>query len=233
MSEQSAWGRAIAWVETLEKGLTYIVDAVLMVLLWLALVPLRWRDVRLRKYNQVSSAAPAHPVALTQAEMLFKIEREDSAATDDKTRLLLTLTTSLATLALVFGGYVRPRWLFVVLVGLLVASVLLCLSVFEVRRGMMLPTPEDSSSEDRSSDWARDLMLSYYANRATHAFRVDRYRAALRYFRLALLLTPVLAAFSVRPTDEPAAQGSNSVIVVNSEGTVVNLDTLQCKQRIP
>src|SRR6266498_696512 len=177
MSEQSAWGRAIAWVETLEKGLTYIVDAVLMVLLWLALVPLRWRDVRLRKYNQVSSAAPAHPVALTQAEMLFKIEREDSAATDDKTRLLLTLTTSLATLALVFGGYVRPRWLFVVLVGLLVASVLLCLSVFEVRRGMMLPTPEDSSSEDRSSDWARDLMLSYYANRATHAFRVDRYPA--------------------------------------------------------
>src|SRR6266581_989355 len=124
MTEQGSGGRAVAWVETLEKGLTHVVDAVLIVLLWLALVPLRWRDVRLRKYDQVSSAAPDHPVAPAQAEMLFTVERDDSAATDDKTRLLLTLTTSLATLALVFGGHVRPRWLFVVLVGLLVASVL-------------------------------------------------------------------------------------------------------------
>lgn len=227
MTERTSRRGLISWAEGLETGFTYAVDLLLLALLWIALVPLRWRDVRLRKYDRGIASAPDHDVAPAAAELLFKTEREDSAVTDEKTRLLLTLTTSLTTIALVFGGQVQPRWLFVGLVGLLIASVLLCLSVFEVRRGMMLPTPEDSSHRDRSREWARDLMASYYANRATHAFRVDRYRAALRYFRLALLLTPVLAALSKRQIDRDAP-GRSPVILVNSPGSLVVSDTLRC-----
>lgn len=181
--------------EWIESVLTAALDILLTLLLWIALVPLKWNSVRLRRYDNLYRG-PDSKVEPAQAEFLFKLQREDSNATDDKVRQLLTLTTSLAAITLLFGSRVNPLALFVVLVSLLLAAVLLCLSIFEVRPGMF-PTPEDSTNKETTSEWASDLMRSYYANRATHAFRVDRYRAALRYFRAALLLTPVIAVLSV------------------------------------
>jgi len=165
---------------------------------------------------------PNHPIDPEQAEFLFKLQREDSAHTDDKVKQLLTLSSSLATVILVFARDVRPRWLVVVLLGLLVTTVFLCLSILGVRT-FHVPVPEDSSNEELNSRvWARDIMVSYAGNKARHDFRVDRYRAAGRYFRLALLLTPLAAIFTVARPD-PVARIEASLRSIEAEITALRL----------
>lgn len=156
-------------------------------------------EARTRTYP-MTIPVPDHTVDPDQAEFLFKGQREDSTHTDDKVKQLLTLSSSLATVVLVFARDVRPPWMVVVLLGLLVSAVFLCLSVLDVRT-FQIPTLEDATNKDLKSVWARDLLQSFVANKARHDFRVDRYRAAGRYFRAALILTPVAAAFTVARPD--------------------------------
>ena len=159
-----------------------------------------------------------HDVDRAQAEFLYKQQREDSAHTDDKVKQLLTLSASLTTAIMVFTRDVEPRWLVAAVMGLLIACVFLCLSVLDVRTAMM-PTLEDARRDDLESEWARDLLQSCLDNRRRHAFRVDRYRAAGRYFNLALLLTPVITIFSVSRPD-PTEQVARAVARVEREISV-------------
>lgn len=156
-------------------------------------------QVRARTYEPQGSL-PQYDVDEAQAEFLYKQQREDSAHTDDKVNQLLALSSSLTAAIAVFTLDVQPRWLVAVVMGLLIACVFLCLSVLEVRTAN-LPTLEDANSDDLKKRWARDLLVTCFANRGRHAFRVDRYRAAGRYFTVALLLTPIIAFFSVSKPD--------------------------------
>jgi hypothetical protein len=183
-----------------EGLLTLAADVLLFVLMQLVLVRVPWRNFREGSYPASDTARPL-PVSVdsSQAESLFKIGQEDSAATDDKVKQLLALSASLATLTLVFGRDARPAWLFVFLVAALVAVVLLCVSVFRVRK-ITVPTIEDDP-DAQARQWGRDILRSYYANRATHNFRTDQYRTAHRYFVLALVSLAFLAALAVQKPD--------------------------------
>jgi hypothetical protein len=193
----------------LERGLRWLSDALVFALLRIALVGVSFKEVRDRQVPTGFHRGDPVPsrVHNTQAEFLYKIAREDSSATDEKVKQLLTLSSSLATLALVFGKGVEPRWLVVLFVAALVATVVLCLSVLEVRRGMS-PTLEDANVDTSQTAWGNDLYRSYRATRLLHGFRTDRYKAALRYFRGALLLLLVLAiTASHPPSPMPAIRG--------------------------
>lgn len=156
-------------------------------------------QVRTRTYGPQGSL-PKYDVDEEQAEFLYRLQREDSAHTDDKVNQLLALSSSLTAAIAVFTLDVHPRWLVAVVMGLLIACVFLCLSVLEVRTAN-LPTLEEAKGYDSKKMWAKDLLESCFANRGRHAFRVDRYRAAGRYFTMALLLTPIIAFFSVSKPD--------------------------------
>lgn len=190
-----------SWVE---HGLTWAGHAAVFLLCRVALVDLAFREVRAKRYLD-AKRPPDHALDAGQAEFLFKAQREDSSHTDDKVKQLLTLSSSLATIILAFVRDVRPRWLVVSALALLFACVYLCVSVLDVRGGQG-PTPGDAGQDDRDlkRGWARDLVASLYVNQRAHAYRVDRYRAAGRYFRVAFLLTPVLAWRTVPRRDAAA-----------------------------
>ena len=184
-------------------------DRFLYALCRLAAIDLRLSEVGERTYRPIP-ATPAHDLDKAQAEFLFKMQREDSAHTDDKVKQLLTLSSSLATIILAFVRDVRPRGLVVFVLAVLFACVYLCISVLEVRTGQT-PTPGDAGqpSDDLDQEWASDLTASLFANRRAQDYRVDRYRAAGRYFRLAFLLTPVLAWCTVpRPNTAVVQQAA-------------------------
>ncbi len=183
-----------------DYSLTFVADLLLFMLMWGVLVLVPWRYFRAGRYSAPDPERPL-PTSVdpSQAESLFKIGQEDSAATDDKVKQLLTLSASLATIALVFGRDARPAWLFVFLVATLVAVVLLCVSVFRVRT-ITVPTLEDDTAEQHKQ-WGRDILKSYYANRATHNCRTDQYRTAHRYFVLALVSLAILAGVAVQKPD--------------------------------
>ncbi len=182
------------------KLVAFPVNLLLFILMRSVLVRVPWWQVRARGYpGPDPEQSLPESVDSAQAESLFKIGQEDSAATDDKVKQLLALSASLATIALVFGRDTRPPWLFACLVAALVAVVFLCVSVFEVGT-ITRPTAEDNTTE-KHKQWGRDVLRSYYANRATHNFRTDEYRAAHRYFRLALLSLILLAVLAERKPD--------------------------------
>ena len=187
-----------------ECWLIFAADLLLFPLMRVVLVRVPWRDFRARAYTAPDPVRPL-PTSLdsSRAEALFKIGEEDSAATDDKVKQLLTLSASLATLALVFGRDARHAELFTLLIAELVVVVFFCLSVFRVRT-ITLPTLEDATGE-QDNQWGRDIFRSYYANRATHAFRTDQYRTAYRYFVLALVSLAALAWVAV-PKFDPSRE---------------------------
>jgi hypothetical protein len=187
----------------------------------LALVTVSLRETRAEQYP-VTTLVPNHAIDKGQAEFLFTTEREDSAHTDEKVKQLLTLSSSLAAVILVFARDVRPRWIIVLLLALLVVTVFMCVGVFGVRT-VNLPTVEDAAKDDNDGTWAKDVIRSYAENEARHAFRVDRYRAAVRYFLLALVLTPVAAAFTAsRP--EPGSKVVAALNRIDSSVQSVHVD---------
>jgi len=175
---------------------------VLFLLSRLARVHITWGELRERTYPV--DALPQYHIDAQQAELLFNLQREDSAHTDEKVKQLLTLSASLAALIVAFARDVHPRWLLVLLLALLVACVYLCISIFDVRIEQT-PKLEDADGADAANQWAKDLAESRLANRARHQLRVDRFRAASRYFIAAFLLTPLVAYFAQSKPDAVAA----------------------------
>jgi hypothetical protein len=178
---------------TFERVVTRVYDGVVFLLLRLMSVDATFDEVKGRCYPEES--APSHKVDANQAELLFKVQREDSDHTDTKVRQLLTLGSSLVTIILVFARDEEPKALLATLSALLLAEVVLCIATLGIRPSAM-PRLEDSSATGNREQWARDLDTARRRNVGSHAYRVDCYRAATRYFLVALLMTPVLAAFS-------------------------------------
>lgn len=194
-------------------------------LLWAAMrcvgIGVSRRAVHLRSYD--ADPVPAHPVDPEQAKFLFDACEAANSHTDDKVKQLITVSSSLATFISIFAHDVHPRWLVVVVVALLVVTVMLSLSVFGVRREMV-PTLEDCSITGNDTVWAADLIRSCHANRASHFFRVDLYRAASRYFLAALFGTLGLAFFQ-QPTADRFAQLTDTVQRIERQGLRVRPDS--------
>lgn len=179
-----------------------------LILTRLARVHVTSAHIRERSYPPQGSL-PLHDIDAAQAEFQYRLQREDSAHTDDKVKQLLTLSSALASVVVVFTGDVQPRLIVAIPMGLLLASVFLCLGALGVRT-INAPTLEDMRRSDIKQQWAKDLLSSCFANRGRHAFRVDCYRAAARYFVLALLGTPVILFFSV-PKPNPALESVRAI----------------------
>lgn len=194
-------------------------------LLWAAMrcvgIDVSRQAVHIRGY--AVDPIPAHPVDAEQAKFLFDACETANSHTDDKVKQLITVSSSLATFISVFAHDVRPRALVVIVVALLVVTVMLCLSVFGVRREMV-PTLEDCSVNGNAQVWAADLLRSCHANRARHFFRVDLYRAASRYFLVALFGTLGLTLLQ-RPTADRLAQLSDTVQRIEHQGLRVRPDS--------
>jgi hypothetical protein len=188
------------WWGYVESALIALLDFVSWLLLRLAAIDVSWKELRGRTYapDETANLVPE----ADQAEFLFTLQRENSAHTDGKVGQLLTLSVALATVVVVFARDAQPRWLLVFLICALVISVFLCVTALEVRHET-LPVLESKGRAAKRS-WSRDLLLSYHANVAVHRLRVDRYRAAARYFVVALLTTPVLAALTPATVDRLA-----------------------------
>ena len=168
-----------------ERFFCFLSDVVVFSLLRVAQVQVQWDVLRNR---QVPRSTPSTaPVRGDHAEFLYKVAREDSAATDGKVKQLLTLSTSLAALATIFGRNVAPKLFLVLFVLALVATVVLCLSVLEVRSAMA-PSLDDKGKDPDDITWGMDVYQSYRSTREVHNVRTDRYRASLRYFRAALVM---------------------------------------------
>jgi hypothetical protein len=182
------------------RGISDLRNLVVYVLTRMAWVRVTFEELRTQTTIDASAVVPTHPLNPSQAELLFKSQREDSARTDEKVRQLLTVSASLAAIIAVFARDVRPRGLVVLLLALLVACVYLCLHVLDVRTEVV-PTLENADTDSNQRQWARDLLWSCFANRARHRLRVEHFRAAGRYFVAALLVTPFVAAFATAKPD--------------------------------
>lgn len=146
----------------------------------------------------------------------FEQAEEDSDHTDSKSRQLLTLSASLATVLLVFGPAVTRTWAVVVPSVGLIATVYLSLQILAVRT-IAQPIPESVSE---SSSWGQDLMTARDANVAYHRYRVDLYRASRRWFVLSLIVAaflPLMQKERMNPQIEAAGIMTDSVRAVGSD----------------
>lgn len=180
-----------------EAALTALFDGLSWILLRAVAIDIAWSDLRRDTYEV--APPPALPPEPTQAEFLFSVQRENSAHTDSKVGQLLSLASALAAVIVVFVRDARPWWLLLTLSTSLVASVFLCITALAVRRDM-LPLLEPKGRVAKR-EWGPDLLTCIQSNDASHRLRVDRYRAAMRYFFVALIATPLLAAGSSAPPE--------------------------------
>ncbi|OFV81029.1 MAG: hypothetical protein A2W26_08950 [Acidobacteria bacterium RBG_16_64_8] len=141
---------------------------------------------------------PDTPLDPMRAEFLWREQEAASSHTDSMFKQLLTLSSALATVVFTLLGGAQP-WLRVPAIGGLLVSVLFCLQGLGVRRESAPDTPHvaDPSGDQQ---WAEDIIAATRYNRGSHAHRVDLYRAAWRWFVLALVLAALAGLTRPAPT---------------------------------
>ena len=175
--------------EALARSLS---DGVAQLLCWLTLVDVTFAELRSGE-RESRDKAPSQ-LTLDEAQFLFDQQEASSAHTDEKMRLLLTLSVSLAGFAVAFFKGPWGGWPLTVIVMLLLFSSALTLRALSVRT-FALPAPSDESDKQkREISWALDLWSSAQQNRASHQVRVDQYRAASRLLVTALFVTVAVLA---------------------------------------
>jgi hypothetical protein len=125
---------------------------------------------------------------------LYEQQEKASEHTDTNVRQLLTLSSSLATLAIGLSTYLSSRWPAMAFLPLF-ASVYICVELLGVRVGSV---PSLSSERGANPTWTRDLAKATRLNRAVHAYHVQLYRAALNWFLIAFLVALGAAALSLK-----------------------------------
>jgi hypothetical protein len=151
--------------------------------------------------------APDTPLSPVRAEFLWSEQQSQSAHTDSMVKQLLTLSTALATVVFTLLDGALPWLRAPAIVGLLV-SVLFCLQGLGVRRSSAPDTPH-FADPNGDQQWAEDVVAATRYNRGGHAHRVDLYRAAWRWFVLALILA-ALAGLTRPPQTQARDTSSKS-----------------------
>jgi hypothetical protein len=190
-------------------------NRILWLIMWVARIDLTPMEVQQRSYGSVP--VPNQKFDKDQAKLVFELTEAGSDHTDDKVKQLLGLGSSLVTVIALFGGGVRPRALVVFTALMLLLSIVLCVSALEVRT-RVVPTA-DPVNDEGEDNWARDLVQASASNRAFHAFRVDQYRAASRFFLAALLASAILAL--VARSDQSSGELNRTLQRIEAKGLLV------------
>jgi len=172
-------------------------------LLWLVLVWVPWKAIlhQTKTFDPKIDLTEEHDPE--QAEFLLKAAHRAIEHTDDKAKQLLTLSSALATLLVVFGRGVEPSWLVVFAVIALLFAVLLSVFLLGVRIEM-IPDPEGKKADPKASQWARDVLKSSVFSRRRHLFLVDLYAGARRWLIVALILLALILVYR-DPSPNPIA----------------------------
>jgi hypothetical protein len=183
-------------LDRLERWLIFVFDISLFILVRLVLVDITLAEFRQRSHGVLNPPLPAGRISPSQAQFVFEQERLADEHTDDKVKQLLTLTSSLTALLTAiavsrFGLGVSE--IAVVLLPLL-AAVYICLGGVLDIRIHSLPTITQVGADPEDQEWARGMVSATGVNRGSRFFRVDLYRAALRWFLVALLIAPFVVA---------------------------------------
>jgi hypothetical protein len=142
--------------------------------------------------KEVKRPKPALPpekpvlVTLKQAEFLYNLGETASENTDDKVKLLLTLTSSTAVLL----ATLRPEWLYSLhyLPTYALGACLVLATVHFGVRPFFHPAPEPSENEAKSNEeWATCLYDCYVENERYRQIRVNLFAACRRWFLIGIL----------------------------------------------
>lgn len=160
-------------------------------------------DIPLRHIQEHGGAplgfepTPGTALDPARAAFMWNEQATASAHTDAMVKQMVTLSSALATVVFTLLGGANPWLRSLAILGLL-ASVLLCLQALGVRRDAMPEVPH-AIGPAGDQEWAEDLGLATRINRGAHAHRVDLYRAAWRWFVLALSVAAVAGMMRPRP----------------------------------
>jgi hypothetical protein len=198
-------GRLLGSFRELLVGLK---DAVVFALLRAAGMSVAWRSVREESTDSGMSVDKNKKYLASEAAMLFEIGKGASDHTDDKAKHLMALSASLFTFLLVFARDLEPHILMVLSVVAFLLTVVLCQKILGVRVEM---APSPVAGESFRDEWARDLISSYIYNRNRHAFRVEVFRAACRWFLLGFVLAIPMLFLGQDPRVDPIAEELHGV----------------------
>lgn len=175
--------------DRVEWLIVFASHGVLLFLLRLVNLAVTWPELRHGGYSQdYHNLELSQALDAEEAVFLFHEQEKSSDHTDEKLRQLLTLGTALAALISVFGRGAFGDLLVISVVACLLAAVLLSIAGVSGVRTHSLPGLSDPQAQGAKDEWARSLITALKANANTHALRVDMYRAAVRWFVLALIV---------------------------------------------
>jgi len=184
-------------VAKLERWLTFVFDVSLFILVRLVLVDMTFGEFQERSHGVSNPPLPPGKIRPNQAHFIFEQERLADQHTDDKVKQLLTLTSALATLvaAIAVSKFGLGVHRIPVILLPLLAAVYICVGGLLDVRVHSLPTLSEAGADPDDQEWARGVIAATGFNRGSRFFRVDLYRAALRWFLVALLIAPLAVAF--------------------------------------
>lgn len=208
------WERAL---DRLDDAATAIYDLLLFLLARVALVAVTLAEVR--RNSRLAAAAPTIPSRIRPAQARFHFDQiqESSKHTDEKVKQLLTLSVALNAFLVAFARALGGGALvFTVALGL-TACVFLCVGTLRVRSSA-LPDLQDALSDPGEHGWARDLVAAAQHQRLSHLYRVDLYRAARRWFVLALTLALAIVAAAPRDASPPPVKVEITHVIGDTAG---------------
>jgi hypothetical protein len=196
-------------------------DLVIYILANVVRLPLDLSNIRDNSLDAEYSDVAALRLYASQARFLFEQQEAASGHTDDKVKQLLILSSSLATFIAAYAP-LSIAWL-----ALLPLGSSICISIRNIHvRNYAIPEISDQRIDAAEQQWCRDLITATEHNRASHAYRVRLYSAALRWFGFAIVSFAILSLFSLVTLPESLAKyrgrksdQSTAVLYYSSEPT--------------
>ena len=165
-------------------------DAITWALLRLVFVPeagwrelRKWRDDGVTHGDVDTSAEPPEWREFDREAVTFlwNLEEDASEHTDDKLKLLLTLSASLGTGVVVVTRGTDSAVPWAIGAAALVVTAYLCLAALTVRTYWTPTATKDVGN------WIRDIYSCYLGNQEAHQLRVGLLRGARRWFLVAMV----------------------------------------------
>ena len=140
------------------------------------------------------------------AMLIFDQQEIGSKHTDEMAKQLLAIGGILTPLAVALRA---PHSTVVTLmpIAALLIMVALCMRIFNVRM-VSVPDPPRAGEAGSQAQWAKDLLDAAMVNGRSHALRVDLYRAAQRWFIIALVAAVWAGGLTASQRDALATNGA-------------------------
>jgi len=183
--------RLFDYIETLARvlsyGLTFLLVRVALVFevgFWELLTPGEYAEEKLARSNEAGRFP--NSIDKGQAEFLFALQEAATNHTDLQVRQLLTLCGTMLTLEVgLTRGNFRSSWEVVAVAGLL-ATLLLCIVCVQSKNYWSPEPIPELAGQSASARWYKDMYLSMKKNEFSNDSRVEVYKAARRWFLIAV-----------------------------------------------